>query len=158
MIKIFKSFYKYVTHIIVIICSTKIKCVFLNRFFSENTFLPYDYQAVLKGWFLREKNFLSLTRFFSRKTIMTIKWFYNKAIKYSGSATIPLNSPKRGRTSRKVQFLCCGFWLLVVVMGYSRFKVVLLFDFFLMCLGMVFQSITVLGIKEYFRQFLFVAI
>ena len=49
----------------------------------------------------------------------------------SGSGTILLNSPKRGGTSRKVQFLCWDSGLLTVVMGHSSsFELVFIFNFF----------------------------
>ena len=70
----------------------------------------------------------------------------------SGSGWILLNSPKRVERVGLVQFLCCENWLLAEILGNSCFKLVFVYNL------MEFQSMTVLGINEYFRQFLFVAI
>ena len=53
-----------------------------------------------------------------------------------------------------VQFLCC-YWLKYWATAALNLS---LSSISLMCRGMEFQSMTVLGINEYFRQFLFVAI
>ena len=53
-----------------------------------------------------------------------------------------------------VQFLCC-YWLKYWATAALNLS---LSSISLMCGGMEFQSMTVLGINEYFRQFLFVAI
>ena len=76
----------------------------------------------------------------------------NLMISGSWSGWILLNSPKRVERVGLVQFLCCENWLLAEILVNSCFKLVFVFNL------MEFQSMTVLGINEYFRQFLFVAI
>ena len=83
----------------------------------------------------------------------------NLMISGSGSGWILLNSPKRGGTSRvgavHLLWKLVTQWLKYCATAALNLS---LSSISLMCRGMEFQTMTVLGINEYFRQFLFVAI